>query len=88
MTPLRQRMIEDMRIRNFAATTQRSYIHYVAQFAQYFHRSPAELDLEAVRQYQLYLSTGAQALSSVHQDLRLRRPVPVSGHLGVALGEA
>ncbi len=54
MTPLRQRMIEDMRIRNFATTTQRSYIHYVAQFAQYFHRSPAELDLEAVRQYQLF----------------------------------
>jgi site-specific recombinase XerD len=49
-------MIEDMRIRNFAATTQRSYIHYVAQFAQYFHRSPAELDLEAVRQYQLFLT--------------------------------
>ena len=56
MTPLRQRMIEDMRIRNFATTTQRSYIHYVAQFAQYFHRSPAELDLEAVRQYQLFLT--------------------------------
>jgi integrase/recombinase XerD len=56
MTPLRQRMIEDMRIRNFAATAQRSYIHYVAQFAQYFHRSPAELDLEAVRQYQLFLT--------------------------------
>ena len=55
MTPLRQRMIEDMRIRNFAATTQRSYVHYVAQFAQYFHRTPAELDLEAVRQYQLFL---------------------------------
>jgi integrase/recombinase XerD len=55
MTPLRQRMIEDMRIRNFAATTQRSYIHYVAQFAQYFHRTPADLDLEAVRQYQLFL---------------------------------
>ena len=56
MTPLRQRMIEDMRIRNFAATTQRSYIHYVAQFAEYFHRTPAELDLEAVRQYQLFLT--------------------------------
>jgi site-specific recombinase XerD len=49
-------MIEDMRIRNFAPTTQRSYIHYVAQFAQYFHRTPAELDLEAVRQYQLFLT--------------------------------
>lgn len=56
MTPLRQRMIEDMRIRNFAATTERSYIHYVAEFAKYFNRSPQELDLEAVRQYQLYLT--------------------------------
>ena len=55
MTPLRQRMIEDMRIRNLAATTQRSYIHYVAQFAAYFQRTPAELDLEAVRQYQVFL---------------------------------
>ena len=55
MTPLRQRMIEDMRLRNFAPTTQRSYIHYVAEFAKYFNRSPEDLDLEAVRQYQLYL---------------------------------
>jgi hypothetical protein len=29
-------MIEDMRIRNFATTTQRSYVHYVAEFAKYF----------------------------------------------------
>ena len=56
MTTLRQRMIEDMCIRNFASTTQRSYIHYVAEFAKYFNRSPQELDLEAVRQYQLYLT--------------------------------
>jgi len=56
MTPLRQRMIEDMRIRNFATTTQRSYVHYVAEFAKYFNRSPEDLDLEAVRQYQLYLA--------------------------------
>ena len=56
MTPLRQRMIEDMCIRNFASTTQRSYIHYVAEFAKYYNRSPQELDLEAVRQYQLYLT--------------------------------
>jgi integrase/recombinase XerD len=55
MTPLRQRFLEDMQLRNFAPTTQRSYVHYVAEFAQYYHRSPAELDLEAVRQYQLHL---------------------------------
>jgi len=56
MTELRQRMLEDMQLRNYAPTTQRSYIHYVAEFAQHFHRSPQDLDLEAVRQYQLYLT--------------------------------
>ena len=55
MTPLCQRFIEDMQLRNFAPTTQRSYVHYVADFALYFRRSPDQLDLEAVRQYQLHL---------------------------------
>ena len=55
MTPLRQRMIEDMQLRNFASGTLRNYVHHVANFAQYFGRSPDQLDLEAVRQYQLYL---------------------------------
>ncbi len=55
MTPLRQRFIEDMQLRNFAPTTRRSYVHYVADFALYFRRSPDQLDLEAVRQYQLHL---------------------------------
>jgi site-specific recombinase XerD len=55
MTPLRQRMIDDMQLRNLAASTQRQYIAYVAGFAKYFGRSPEDLDLEAVRQYQLYL---------------------------------
>ena len=33
MTPLRRRFIEDMQLRNFAPTTQRSYVHYVADSA-------------------------------------------------------
>ena len=56
MTPLRQRMTDDMRIRNIALTTQRSYIHYVAAFAKFFNRCPADLDLDAIRQYLLYLT--------------------------------
>ena len=40
MTPLRQRMIEDMQLRGLAPTTQRSYIHYVADFAAFFKTSP------------------------------------------------
>ena len=55
MTPLRQRFIEDMLLRGLAPTTQRSYIHYVSEFARYFNMSPEKLDLEAIRQYQLHL---------------------------------
>src|SRR6266498_310557 len=55
MTPLRQRMLEDMQLRNLTPETQRNYVHHVANFAKYFGQSPEVLDLEAVRQYQLYL---------------------------------
>ena len=55
MTPLRQRFIEDMQLRGLASTTQRGYIHHIAAFAKFFHHSPEHLDLEAVRQYELYL---------------------------------
>jgi site-specific recombinase XerD len=48
-------MIEDMQLRNLTAETQRNYVHHVAGFAKYFGQSPELLDLEAVRQYQLYL---------------------------------
>ena len=54
MTPLRQRMIEDMQLRNFAPATQRNYIAHVAAYARYFRLSPDVLDQEAVREYLLY----------------------------------
>ncbi len=55
MTPLRQRMIEDMRIRNFTEQTQTSYCQYVSQFARHFRRSPDRLGPEEIRAYQHYL---------------------------------
>jgi len=56
MTPLRQRMIEDMQLRNFSSETQRSYIHYIAEYARHFHTPPDQLGPEAIREFQLYLT--------------------------------
>jgi integrase/recombinase XerD len=67
MTPLRQRFIEDMQLRGLAPTTQRAYVHYVSGLAQYYNESPEHLDLEAVRDYQLYLiNERAMAPTSVN----------------------
>jgi integrase/recombinase XerD len=55
MTPLRQRFIEDMQMRGLAPTTQRSYIHYAAEFAKFYNTSPEKLDLEVIRQYEMHL---------------------------------
>ncbi len=43
MCPLRQRMIEDLSIRNLSPETQRSYLHHVAKFSRFFGRSPDQL---------------------------------------------
>ena len=55
MTSLRQRMLEDMRIRNLSSETQTSYVNHVARFARYFHQSPERLGAEDIRAYQLHL---------------------------------
>ena len=55
MTPLRQRMIEDMRLRNFSSHTIDAYVHAVKQFANHYKRSPEQLSGEDVRQYLLHL---------------------------------
>jgi integrase/recombinase XerD len=55
MTLLRQRMLEDLRIRNYAPTTVKCYIRLVAEFAQHFHKPPDQLGPEEIRSWQLFL---------------------------------
>jgi len=55
VSPLRQRMIEDMTVRNFAPNTQESYLRQVSLFARHFGKSPEQLGPEEIRAYQIYL---------------------------------
>ena len=54
MTSLRQRMLEDMKVRNLAPNTQDSYIQRVSMFARHFGRSPETISPEEIRSYTLY----------------------------------
>lgn len=64
MTPLRQRMLEDLQIRQYSPTTIRLYLSSVAEFAKHFRRSPDHLGPEHIRQYQLFLIKEKQACQS------------------------
>jgi integrase/recombinase XerD len=55
MTVLRQRMLEDLRIRNYAPRTVEAYIRWVAEFSKHFHRPPDQLGPEEIRCWQLHL---------------------------------
>ena len=86
MTPLRQRMIEDMQLRGLAPLTQRAYLQAIQQFALYYGKSPDQITDEELRQYFLYLynekhiarSTATVALCAIKFlfEHTLRQPWP------------
>ena len=64
ISPLRQRMIDDMRMRKLSPKTQASYIRIVKRFAKFLGRSPDTANVEELRRYQLYLvDQGISAIS-------------------------
>ena len=69
MTPLRQRMIEDMQLRNHSPVTTKAYVRYVAQFAKFFGCSPEKLTPEHARQYQLHLLRKKVSWSTFNQSV-------------------
>jgi len=67
MTILRQRMIEDMQVRNLSSSTRDTYLLQVSLFARHFRKSPALLGPEELRSYQVYLTTDKKlSPSSIH----------------------
>ena len=67
MTVLRQRMTDDMQVRNLSPHTQASYLQQVSLFARYFRTSPDALTPEHIRTYQIYLTNEKKlAPNSIH----------------------
>jgi integrase/recombinase XerD len=55
MTPLRQRLIDDLRIRNYSPRTVEAYVAAVAKLARHLRTAPDRLSPEQVRQFQVHL---------------------------------
>jgi site-specific recombinase XerD len=64
MTPLRQRYIEDLLLKNFSPKTIKVYVHAVAKFARHFGRSPDQLGQEDVRSYLVHMMERGVARST------------------------
>jgi site-specific recombinase XerD len=70
MTALRQRLIEDLRLRNFSSHTIEAYVRAVAHFARHCGRSPDQLSGEQVRQYLLFLIQERRVSWSLYNQTR------------------
>lgn len=64
ISPLRQRMIEDMNARKLGAHTQRSHISSCKRFAAFLKRSPDTATLEDIRRFQLHLAETGMSISN------------------------
>lgn len=72
-TPLRERMREDLRLRNYSKHSEELYLFHVRRFAEFCQRSPAQCGLEEVRRYLLYLLNRNTNQSSYKQAVAALR---------------
>src|SRR5258708_4877522 len=84
ISPLRQRMLEDMSMRRFVPDTQREYIGAVKRLATFLGRSPDTATPEELRAFQLHLTeTGVQpptinaTVTALRFFFKVTRPRPV-----------
>jgi site-specific recombinase XerD len=68
-TPLRQRMIDDLKLRNRSPRTIEAYVSRVTRFAKFHGRSPEQLGPEAVRDYQKHLLESGASWCAFNQTV-------------------
>src|SRR3546814_3158670 len=73
ISPLRQRLLDDMALRRFGLETQRNYLRDVSRFATWLQRSPHTATAEDIRQFQfeqLEAGVPAPTMNSIVSALR------------------
>ncbi len=73
ISPLRQRMSEDMTVRGFTACTQRGYIAAVRNFTVFFGRSPDTATAEDLRRFQLHMRSEAASATTMNMAVSALR---------------
>lgn len=73
ISPLRQRMIEDMTVRGFTASTQRGYLRVVRDFTIFLGRCPDEAGAEDLRRYQLHMRTDGASATTMNATVSALR---------------
>ena len=78
MTPLRKRFIEDLDLRGLTENTHLAYVRAVAQFAEFFGKSPELLGREEIRTYLLYLVRQKRVSKSTYRQVlsAIRKVIP------------
>jgi integrase/recombinase XerD len=83
VSPLRQRMIEDMTARNLGTHSQRSHIHSCRRFAEFLKRSPDTATADDVRRFQLYLVESGLSIGNRNR-IMTGGEVPLPRHAAAA----
>ncbi len=73
ISPLRQRMIDDMTARHFGEKSQKDYIRCVKNLAVFLGRSPETANLEDLRRFRLHLIESSLGVSSVNTAMQALR---------------
>ena len=70
ISPLRQRMLDDMKARHFTEKSQKDYIRCVLNFALFIGRSPDTATLDDLQRFRLHLTGSPLGASSVNTAMR------------------
>jgi len=69
ISPLRQRMIEDMSLRKLKPRTQEDYIRSVKKLTRFLGHSPHTATAEDLRQFQLFMTTHGDSTSTINSTI-------------------